>query len=77
MATRVNTEEAPPVHAKAPPVRNLHNRAPVKPSGWVNVWTKMCMGAKNVATTMSATAKFTRRKFIGVLQNIYIKLNAP
>ena len=67
MVTKVNTEEAPPTHAKFPLVSNLHNTVPVTPTGWVKVWLKMYSGARNVAIMISATARFTSKKFIGIL----------
>lgn len=63
----MNTDAAAPIQPKFPPVSSLHSIVPVNPSGWVKACVKTYCGAKNVATVISATAKFISRKFIEVL----------
>ena len=74
--TRVKTDEDAPTHAKFPPVSSLHRTVPVTPLGWVNIRLKMYSGARNIAIIMSETARFTRRKLIGILASVEIKVNA-
>ena len=73
--TRVKTDEDAPTHAKFPPVSSLHRTVPVTPSGWVNIRLKMYCGAINIAIIMSETARFTRRKLIGILADVKMKVN--
>ena len=68
--TRVKTDEDAPTHAKFPPVSSLHKTVPVTPLGWVNIRLKMYSGARNIAIIMSETARFTRRKLIGILADV-------
>ena len=74
--TRVKTDEDAPTQAKFPPVSSLHRTVPVTPSGWVNIRLKMYSGARNIAIIMSETGRFTRRKLIGTLASVEIKVNA-
>ena len=73
--TRVKTDEDTPTHAKFPPVSSLHRTVPVTPLGWVNIRLKMYSGARNIAIIMSETARFTRRKLIGILADAKMKVN--
>ena len=73
--TRVKTDEDAPTHAKFPPVSSLHRTVPVTPLGWVNIRLKMYSGARNIAIIMSETARFTRRKLIGILAGAKMKVN--
>ena len=73
--TRVKTDEDAPTHAKFPPVSSLHRTVPVTPSGWVNIRLKMYSGARNIAIIMSETARFTRRKLIGILADVKMNVN--
>ena len=67
MTTREKEEAVAPVHIRFPPVKNLQSSVPAKPSGCLNVWIRINCGAINSATIMSATARLTSKKFIGVL----------
>ena len=67
-AEKVNADAAAPTHAKFPPVSSLHKIVPVSPSGWVRKTLKITSGAMKVAKRMSATARFTSRKFMGTLK---------
>ena len=73
--TRVKTDEDAPTHAKFPPVSSLHRTVPVTPLGWVNIRLKMYSGARNIAIIMSETARFTRRKLIGILADVKMKVD--
>ena len=65
--TRVKTEAAEPIQLKFPPVSNLHKTSPNGESAWRMRGRRMYTGVKNSPTVMSAIARFTRRKFIGIL----------
>ena len=73
--TRVKTDEDAPTQAKFPPVSSLHRTVPVTPSGWVNIRVNIYSGARNIAIIMSETARFTRRKLIGILADVKMKVN--
>ena len=73
--TRVKTDEDAPTHAKFPPVSSLHRTVPVTPSGWVNIRLNIYSGARIIAIIMSETARFTRRKLIGILADVKMKVN--
>lgn len=67
MTTREKEEAVAPVHIRFPPVKNLQSSVPAKPSGCLNAWIRINCGAINNATIMSASARLTSKKFIGVL----------
>ena len=67
MTTREKEEAVAPVHIRFPPVKNLQSSVPAKPYGCLNAWIRINCGAINSATIMSASARLTSKKFIGVL----------
>ena len=59
------------VHVMVPPVMNLHRKEPVVPEGCRYLGPIMNCIATKRATTMSARAKFSMSRFMGVLIDLF------
>ena len=59
------------VHVMVPPVMNLHRKEPVVPEGCRYLGPIMNCIATKTATTMSARAKFSMSRFMGVLIDLF------
>ena len=59
------------VHVMYPPVMNLHSKEPVMPEGCLYSGPIMNCIATKTATTMSARAKLSMSRFMGVLIDLF------
>ena len=62
------------VHVMVPPVMNLHRKEPVVPEGCRYLGPIMNCIATKTATTMSARAKFSMSRFMGVLIDLFKRI---
>lgn len=71
ITTRLHIDTIAAVHVMVPPVINLHNKEPVVPDGCAYLGPITNCIATKTATIMSASAKFSMSRFMGVLMVLF------